>query len=405
MANDDSERSAFFKTRSLAILFKLRKLPRVELKAMCKVYNIKYIDLMCDMPIRWNSTDKMIKAMLRMERAIRTVLREQQWDESVRENLTLTDADWECLKEMAVFFDIFRRPTVQSQAEQYPTLHNVIPNYLHMIRQLNVWQLQDDKRVLKAAAKAAHVILIDYYQKSMSTRHSFVATICDPRYKLEYYEFLFEGQGGANSPQAKKAKAHFEHVFSDYKRRAVRIKEYERQQAENAVIEAREAREERSVTPEEVGQEDWRVNPVYGYSEYLARRPHRPVALANSFTGEVARWLGEECLPVNSTSEKVKEYMQSKAFDFPIITTMARDYLSIPATSAPSERAFSLAGNLISKKRGRIASVNVRYVLCLRSWGFLVDDDDEDEIIIDENGCIVEPVDGVVPVMVDLEAE
>jgi hypothetical protein len=84
---------------------------------------------------------------------------------------------------------------------------------------------------------------------------------------------------------------------------------------------------------------------------------------------------------------------------------MARDYLSIPATSAPSERAFSLAGNLISKKRGRIASVNVRYVLCLHSWGFLVDDDDEDEIIIDENGCIVEPVDGLVPEIVNLEAE
>jgi hypothetical protein len=48
---------------------------------------------MCDMPIRWNSTDKMIKAMLRMERAIRAVLREQQWDESVRTHLTLTDTD------------------------------------------------------------------------------------------------------------------------------------------------------------------------------------------------------------------------------------------------------------------------------------------------------------------------
>ena len=65
---------------------------------------------------------------------------------------------------------------------------------------------------------------------------------------------------------------------------------------------------------------------------------------------------------------------------------MARDYYAIPITSAPSERVFSMAGNLISKKRARILSENVRYVLCLRSWGILQDDDDEDEIIISEDG-------------------
>ncbi|PMD40291.1 hypothetical protein L207DRAFT_399823, partial [Hyaloscypha variabilis F] len=53
---------------------------------------------------------------------------------------------------------------------------------------------------------------------------------------------------------------------------------------------------------------------------------------------------------------------------FPIITQIARDYLAIPATSTPSERVFSMAGNLVSKKRTRISSENVRYVLCLRSW-------------------------------------
>lgn len=62
--------------------------------------------------------------------------------------------------------------------------------------------------------------------------------------------------------------------------------------------------------------------------------------------------------------------------------------MAIPATSAPSERVFSMAGNLISKKRTRISSENVRYVLCLRSWGVIADDDDEEEIQIDEDGLI-----------------
>ena len=46
-----------------------------------------------------------------------------------------------------------------------------------------------------------------------------------------------------------------------------------------------------------------------------------------------------------------------------------RDYHAIPATSAPSERVFSMAGNLISKKRTRISSENVRYVLFFKKAG------------------------------------
>ena len=99
---------------------------------------IKYIELMCDMPVRWNSTDKKLTAALKMEKAIRAILMQQEWDLSVRLHLTPTEKDWALLKEMQIFFDLFRKPAVQSQAEKYPTLHNVIPNYLHILRQLNV---------------------------------------------------------------------------------------------------------------------------------------------------------------------------------------------------------------------------------------------------------------------------
>jgi hypothetical protein len=77
---------------------------------------------------------------------------------------------------------------------------------------------------------------------------------------------------------------------------------------------------------------------------------------------------------------------------------MVRDYAAIPVTSAPAERIFNIAGNLISKNRTNIASENVRYILCLRNWAYLVEDDDQDELVVDENGQIIEPPDGPIGV-------
>ncbi len=48
---------------------------------------------MCDMPVRWNSTDKMLIAGLYIEKAIKVVLTTQTWDKLVKENLTLTEED------------------------------------------------------------------------------------------------------------------------------------------------------------------------------------------------------------------------------------------------------------------------------------------------------------------------
>jgi hypothetical protein len=64
---------------------------------------------------------------------------------------------------------------------------------------------------------------------------------------------------------------------------------------------------------------------------------------------------------------------------------MARDFQAIPTTSSPSERVFNYVSNLITKKRTRIASENIRYVLCLRSWGLLSESDDEEDMIFNEN--------------------
>jgi hAT family C-terminal dimerisation region len=48
---------------------------------------------------------------------------------------------------------------------------------------------------------------------------------------------------------------------------------------------------------------------------------------------------------------------------------MARNYLAISATSAPSECVFSSGSD--TKKRNMLGGDNIRRLLCLRDWGVL----------------------------------
>ena len=54
--------------------------------------------------------------------------------------------------------------------------------------------------------------------------------------------------------------------------------------------------------------------------------------------------------------------------EFPIICEMARDFLTIQATSVASEQAFSIAGNTITKTRNRLLPETARACLCVKSW-------------------------------------
>ncbi|CAI7878879.1 unnamed protein product [Closterium sp. NIES-53] len=78
---------------------------------------------------------------------------------------------------------------------------------------------------------------------------------------------------------------------------------------------------------------------------------------------EVSRYLSER-VQCDVTS---LEYWRS-ATNMQTMRRMARDDLAIPATSASSERVFSLGCNLISWKRHRLASQRTRAVMILRSW-------------------------------------
>lgn len=66
--------------------------------------------------------------------------------------------------------------------------------------------------------------------------------------------------------------------------------------------------------------------------------------------------------------EDILEWWSKHTHLFPCLSKMARDFLCISATSAPSERLFSIAGLIITKRRNRLCEELARSLICLNSW-------------------------------------
>ena len=50
---------------------------------------------------------------------------------------------------------------------------------------------------------------------------------------------------------------------------------------------------------------------------------------------------------------------------FPYLSVLAKKYLAVPATSVPAERAFSIAGHIVSQKRSCLLPENVNRLVFL----------------------------------------
>ena len=105
----------------------------------------------------------------------------------------------------------------------------------------------------------------------------------------------------------------------------------------------------------------------------------------NLLTTERDTWLSQHTILYKTKTGEVQDFWLSQGYDFKIIVQIASDHLSVPTTSAASERVFSNRGNIITRRRSRLGGNNIRYLLCLRSWGMSEEaNDDEFDSDIDE---------------------
>jgi hypothetical protein len=72
--------------------------------------------------------------------------------------------------------------------------------------------------------------------------------------------------------------------------------------------------------------------------------------------------------PPAKSKTDVLQWWKANATMYPCLAAMARDYLAIPATSAPVERVFSGGTDLVQPKRGSLSEDAIQACMCLKSW-------------------------------------
>ena len=293
----------------------------------------------------------MVDIAVEQETPITALCASQTMDPSMKE-IRLTEQDWQVLKDTQKLFAIFVKPTIQLQASEYPTLNFVIPLYYNIKNKLTELQREQGREsAIGAACGAALFKLNEYHDLSNKSERgqSIIAAILDPRMNLRIFDKLMPYS--SQSQYRQRAKSIFQGIWSKYALRQRNREAVQLRQSVESVPEANDSDDDL----------------------YSSEQP--------TLESEDLRWLKERS-PGRHTD--VLNYWKSKEIEYPVMAWMARDYLAIPASSAPSERVFSNEADVITKKRNRLAPDTLRYLLCMRSWGVLKEDEIEDEMDADD---------------------
>ena len=246
----------------------------------------------------------------------------------------------------------FERATQLLCGATYPTLNRAVQVYNHLIDELEYFlgRCNDEekgrqraaivdqcnpaaKHALMAAMEAARAKLVKYYSKTWAGMYA-VALILDPSSKMEYYE---------DNGWCRGAVAHAKNALLEV------IDKYGKTPGAAAVSQPSQAS----------GVVDFRKADL---DELRAEKKKRRRVEKES---ELERYLKADTV---DTSTDILQWWKQNAEAYPCLARIARDYLAIPATSAPAERAFSGGVDLVTKKRGSLNEDTIRACLCMNSW-------------------------------------
>ncbi|KAL1949584.1 hypothetical protein VTO73DRAFT_8465 [Trametes versicolor] len=313
--------------------------------------------LLMDMPVRWSSTYVMLHRASELKDHVDQFVTEMARAEKDRgkrqklDDLQLSPDEWNRVERC---LDLLARADQAQQAfssEEGPSLHLALPALEAIQRS---WIARADRpkyAEFTEALEAGCAKVKEYFEKTADSEVYTFALLLDPAQKTNYIRKSW------GKDLLAETRAHAEEV---YKARYLEL----------------------------YGEEGQARAPARQSSFTGASRTIRPLlrALPDSDSemdsddeseseadgSESAKpWLKDFDGYLDSTDDlggmSIVQWWGRNAHRYPVWASLARDYLSIMASSVSSERAFSSAGITISKRRNRLKADIVEALQCMKS--------------------------------------
>lgn len=313
-----------------------------------------------DTPTRWNSTWKMLVDALTYK-SVLTCYANRKMIESPSEE------EWEKAKAICEFLKAFEELTLIVSAHRKPTSHKFLPVVLSIRHALKDpgWQTSD---VLKELATVMQTKLDKYWDpeekenadpnrrrksKGIEFNHALViTTFLDPRRKEDYLDFFYCRLSTNEEQITKQVEIALEWVRKY-------VKEYELL----ATISTAHS------TPSSQGNTTI-GSPIAGkrkleeeFAQHKSRRRSRV------HKSELDAYL-EEASEKAGDDFDVLGWWKRHAEKFPILASMARDFLAIPLSTVASESAFSCGKRILGDKRSSLNPDMLEVLVCAKDWLF-----------------------------------
>lgn len=286
---------------------------------------LSVLELIQGVETRWNSEHDMLSRLVQLKEAI---CLELATSETTVPNLA--PQEWKAVAGLVKALEPIASATKDLSGHKYATLSSVVP-FLHGTQTV----LKDCIAADDDTSEFARNLL-----KSMRTRFPgqdeqkeyVLATACDPRFKNLFCTETFQ---------------------------------------ETRLLEL--ARTELQLPPEEESSDcvealastahKKRISSIWDSIEKLAASSERRHSTKTANIEEFKRYLREPTC--SKDQDPLAFWKETRKQRFPGLCKMAMKYMGIPATSVPSEKLFSTAGNIVTARREKLTSDHVQQLLFL----------------------------------------